>query len=354
MNSEWGKISDAQVQTTGTYNQNRLHAVNSPGPARYATAQRQLPACVQFYSSDIFGSVNCKQLAATNTATDASFVKSKQSSADNLGELASSPQNVAGANKLGPILLDLRYLRSPPQYSVDGDKIYRRQRQPAINGQAFAISRGEISASAGTVVSSTCLSFQKRFDIQGNPIHDVVGGTIHAATGLTTGALCIHTFKDLDNYLPPTFTNDDDDSKGEWSVLDSSKSTDVSNSSFSYYQPRHHRLASSVAWRPGASNSRYVAIGLLGSSGAERGGGQITAGNSYRTAALHRGHADLQNKDRDCCALVWDVEATSTGSKQGAIILLINFMNCSEHSVPFLIYILSLQYLSINWLGMQV
>ena len=323
MSSEWGNSSDAQAQITGTYNQNRLRAVNSPGPA-----QRQLNASVQFYSSEIFGSANCKQLAATNTATDASFAKTKQSSADNLGELASSPQNVTGANKLGPILLDLRYLRSPPQYSVDGDETYRRQRQPAINGQAFAISRGEISASTGTAVSSTCLSFQKRFDIQGNPIHDVVGGTIHAATGLTTGALCIHTFKNLDKYIPPTFTKDDDDSKGEWNVLDSSKSTDVSNSSFSYYQPRHDRLASSVAWRPGSSNSRYVAIGLLGSSGTERGGGQIAAGSTYRNAALSRGQADSQTKDRDCCALVWDVEATSTGSKQGANIILINCINC--------------------------
>ena len=118
-------------------------------------------------------------------------------------------------------------------------------------------------------------------------------------------------------------------------MLDSATSEDASVSYYSHYQPRHHRQASSVAWRPGASNSRFVAIGLLGSSGVDRAGG-MAKGDTYRSTPRIGGGGGIggegsfvSGKDRDYCALVWDVEVSSNsskGMKQGACVIVLSYL----------------------------
>ena len=360
-------------------NKSKLHAgVNSPPPSRNSGTRKQLPASIQFYTSDICGAVNCKEHIAANvrfadnnnisSADQSTLHANNANNANakaNVSNTASqspvvsfrdrgvgSSQDKAGVSKLGPVLLELRYLQQPtPYYSVDGhahahghthEHAYSHPQNMQI--QTFAISRG--IPSLGTGISSTCLSFRKHYDIHGTAINAYHLGdtdTIQAATGLTTGALCLHTLRNVRDYLPPSLSlslsceDDDDDDWKQWRMLDSANSVDASVSYFSHYQPRHHRQASSVAWRPGAANSRFVAIGLLGSSGAERGGGgglghghggPLPGGDTYsRSAALHRAGTDY-SKDRDYCALVWDIEASasSKGVKQGTLTCMIGLI----------------------------
>lgn len=297
-------------------------------------------------------------------------------------------------SKLGPVLLDFRIVlpgniatasntNTNTSTSSHIDRIHHHRRPfhgRTIQLQTFAISRG--IPALGTGIASTCLSFRNKPHIFANDATTI--DTLQAATGLTTGALCIHTLRNVQDHLPPSYTyfrerengkngttmtpedqdsqhgrdHDDDDDDGgyqyydedepyhEWNVLDSAKSEDASVSYFSHYQPRHHRRASSVAWRPsgggggggpgsgsGASNSRHVAIGLMGSSSGgmdrdhhrekggdhhhhhHRGGGGGLSGDSYRSTALHAGSGGMDyGKERDYCALVWDVEASASGS----------------------------------------
>jgi WD40 repeat protein len=138
--------------------------------------------------------------------------------------------------------------------------------------KTVGLSRG--NPSLGTSVASTCLGLPvvKTFDSHSPP------GPITGATGLTTGALCIHTF------------GDEKDSDG------------LLSSSIEYFHtPRHHRQASAVAWRP--INTNHVAIGLLGSGSAPAPGGSA---NVRRNPGVRAGG------DREFCCFIWDIEAQSS------------------------------------------
>jgi len=334
--------------------------INSPPPSRGDNPKRHLSAAVEFYTGDLYGAVNCREHVAGFSKSDSISSGSGSGSTNVTPQHANSSSvippimspnmmsqinnvhmpvsalknsnrnlnynSMGGIKKLGPVLLDMRCLRS---YASSSSNHAFANKQ--LRAKTFALSRG--ISSLGTSVASTCLSFRKYYDIHGNTVQDVDHtnmDTIQAATGLTTGALCIHTLRNIRNYIPPLTMiegeEEEDDAK-YWQglLLDSATSEDASVSYYSHYQPRHHRQASSVAWRPGASNSRFVAIGLLGSSGVDRvaprsgGGGGIGggAGNDYQGSFV-------SGKDRDYCALVWDVEVSSNsskGMKQGACVL---------------------------------
>jgi hypothetical protein len=151
------------------------------------------------------------------------------------------------SKRSGPILLELRQLYLNTDH--DGQ---------LFHSSTLAVSQG--NPSLGTSVTSTCMAYPQ------------VSPNIYSpcATGLTTGALCIHTF---DHEL---------------------------SSSVSYFAPRHQRQASAVAWRPSAN--QQVAIGLVASGssgefGGRRGGG---GGGSRATG------------DREFCCLLWDVTKGKT------------------------------------------
>ena len=309
---------------------NKNKAINSPSQSsRSSATKRQLSSRVQFYTSDIYGGVNVH--SATDSINESSILSPPESSTTGTTPAIRNSLNrdrglMHGIKKLGPVLLDLRCLQTfGCSLDVDEDKLTNYQKHfkngTRMRNTTFAVSRG--ISTLGANVSSTCLSFRKNYDVYGNVMNDVVGDTIQAATGLTTGALCIHTLRNVNNYLPPSSGEvEDEDIVKQWTTLDSAKSEDASVSYFSHYQPRHHRHASSVAWRPGPNNARFVAIGLLGSSVADR-SGTMSGGDSFRASTLQRSGTDVypsafnSSKDRDYCALVWDIEASSKGQKQG-------------------------------------
>jgi hypothetical protein len=181
---------------------------------------------------------------------------------------------------MGPVLLEMRKLE--PNTGFDDEDFF--------NIQTVGVSRG--NPSLGTSVASTCLDLPTGM-ISNNSSSNNTGGSYSsnsydgggaftAATGLTTGALCIHTFDGV--------------SRDEMGLL---------SSSIEYYHtPRHHRQASAVAWRP-ATNTNHVAIGLLGSSSG--------AGPQQAGAGNRRGNPVVRTSgDREFCCFLWDVEAQSS------------------------------------------
>jgi hypothetical protein len=152
------------------------------------------------------------------------------------------------SRRSGPILLELRQLH-----------LNTNQDGQLFHSSTLAVSQG--NPSLGTSVTSTCMAYPH------------VSPNIYypCATGLTTGALCIHTFNN-----------------------------DLS-SSVSYFTPRHQRQASAVAWRP--STNQQVAIGLVASGSSADFGGRRGGGG---------GGGSRATGDREFCCLLWDVTKGKT------------------------------------------
>lgn len=167
-------------------------------------------------------------------------------------------------NRKGPIMLELRQVEF-----ADTDNDF-------FTTKTIGYSRG--NPSLGTSVASTCLDLPvvKTYSSNNN-------SRISAATGLSTGMLCIHSFGDTP------------DEEGLFS------------SSIEYFHtPRRQATASSVAWR--STNYNHVAIGLLGGSGLaqSQGTGQRRGGGGIRASG----------GDREFCCLIWDIEKQQSTAKQ--------------------------------------
>lgn len=350
--------------------------------------KRQVPCSrLEFYNTQLYGAINCldhiistqggaegndnEELYNSPQNTQGTAAESHQevgtkTNLSNQSTTINTPSTVASSSvslfptkKVGPVLLELRSL----------DTVGTFQNQRHLQSQTIALCRG--ISSLGTNVSSTCLSFRSSFSAskQHQNLQHVSKDpssvdTLQVATGLTTGALCIHTLRNLHNYIPPSATEICDGKSHTWEILDSQKSDDISISYFSHYQPRQHRHASAVAWRPGGVNSNFVAIGLVGSGsgiGAAAAGGGLGGGSSsgagvggsvasvgggisgnassvvesYRSVGRVAGLGSTgiattgsdfhsagyaSSKERDYCALIWDVEASSKGIKQSKLL----------------------------------
>eukprot|EP00551_Chaetoceros_affinis_P013408 CAMPEP_0203686416 /NCGR_PEP_ID=MMETSP0090-20130426/49049_1 /ASSEMBLY_ACC=CAM_ASM_001088 /TAXON_ID=426623 /ORGANISM="Chaetoceros affinis, Strain CCMP159" /LENGTH=839 /DNA_ID=CAMNT_0050555639 /DNA_START=488 /DNA_END=3004 /DNA_ORIENTATION=- len=184
-------------------------------------------------------------------------------------------------------------------------------------GRTLALCRG--NASLGIGVSSTSLSFRKG----GNSFLSINGDDscsnldeekVFCATGLSSGALCIHTVKNLEEYARIQMEEEKEeeaDGRRHYpkTILDSANSDEASVSYFFHRQPRHNRSASAVAWKCGSrgSNSSHVAIGYNPASGD-----RFTPGK--RSPSTMQSHGGFSGKG-ECCALVWDVEAQSAPAK---------------------------------------
>ena len=201
--------------------------------------------------------------------------------------IASSPSSRRGNKLAGPVLLQLGQLRCNNENgNVDDDdndeedewtarrRHHNRERRRLFRNDIIGVSRG--NPQLGSSVASTCLSFSQ------NPqqAHD----TVTVATGLTTGALCLHTFR----------TEPD--------------STELT-SSVDYFSTRYHRPATAVAWRSNAGGGssvydNHVAIGLTHHTTTTH----HTTGQGLRRANPRMGSGG----DRDFCCLIWDIERQST------------------------------------------
>ena len=159
--------------------------------------------------------------------------------------------------RVGPILLDLRRL------DIINDLESRRQGH-VFSSSSISLSRG--NPALGTSVSSTCLSFRPHPNVDPRIL-------LPCATGLSTGALCVHSFaEDPNGHIV---------------------------SSQDYFSTRHQRPSTVVAWRP--KDTRYVAIGLDSSGGIRRAAATRPSGGSG-----------------DFCCLIWDVEAQP--SSKGTVV----------------------------------
>ncbi|KAL3809188.1 hypothetical protein ACHAXA_000707, partial [Cyclostephanos tholiformis] len=126
----------------------------------------------------------------------------------------------------------------------------------------------------GTSVSSTCLDFRPHHfgGVSSSSAAAAAAAAeastaVRCATGLTSGALCVHSLYNLYGKY-----NNDDDGGGGGGGDDG----DLPSSTVAHYAPRQQRPATSVAWRSQAG-SNLVAIGLVG-SGSGGGGTAMTGG----------------------------------------------------------------------------
>jgi len=246
----------------------------------------------EFANANIYGSINCRLDHYYSSAA----VRS-------LGEGRISRQS----KKQGPVLLEIRRLaltkQSPTLYdNLEGDADHyddnfkddslKNATEPLFHSEVLAVSRG--NPSLGASMASTCISFAPS---SGS------GNSIKCATGLTSGALSVHTISESVSEL-----------------LDEGATS--ASTSISYFQGRHHRPASAVAWSP--RETRHVAIGLLlGGSGSSQSssqtqtsqgstGGGIPSGRMAAGAERGGGISGTSSSDREFCCLVWDMEHQSS------------------------------------------
>lgn len=254
--------------------------------------EKHIPSRVQFVpgSCDLYGAVNCNDL------------KKKASTSVPSGRL-----------KSGPPLLEIRRLTyvQKKKYSVyspgdfdDGDHETVGEDVPVCNQKLFdhdtvLVSRG-ISGLGGSV-SSTCLSFRPLTEQQRQSAS--LPTVARCATGLTSGALCIHNISNLydsNDAEPPTST-------------------------IAHYAPRQQRPVTSVAWcSSNSKNSRLVAIGLTGSGVSPKVGMSQSSSAAGRKGPPIRitpsgALSPTPGGDRDFGCLVWDIEAQGSASGGGGV-----------------------------------
>ena len=249
--------------------------------------EKQAPSRVKFVpgSSDLYGAVNCNDL-----------------------KKAKVPTVPAGRLKSGPPLLEIRKLRFVPSNEEDFDQdkntSERDRSVQSYNRKLFhhdtvLVSRG--ISGLGANVISTCLSFRPLTEEQRQA--QILPNVSRCATGLTSGALCIHTISNLhggNDAEPPSST-------------------------VAHYAPRQQRPVTSVAWCPSSSkSSRLVAIGLTGSgsnnakSGLQQSSSVGRKGPPIRISSS--GVSPSTGGDRDFGCLVWDIEGQSSSVGTGATV----------------------------------
>eukprot|EP00804_Cyclotella_cryptica_P030241 CCRYP_017117-RA/>CCRYP_017117-RA protein AED:0.04 eAED:0.04 QI:260/1/1/1/0.83/0.85/7/841/1309 len=206
--------------------------------------------------------------------------------------------------------------------------------RPMFQHETILVSRG--IPGLGGNVSSTCLSFRPLTDQQHqnllrmqqskSNIHreedsppSKLPTVVRCATGLTSGALVIHTISNL-------YEGEEDGAKP--------------TSTVAHYAPRQQRPVTSVAWCSSSSkNSRLVAIGLTGSGGSSGGaassakpglaGPSGSAVTGRKTPPIRSmggvglggtpvsGLSPSAGGDRDFGCLVWDIEGQSSAASGG-------------------------------------
>lgn len=278
-------------------------AAAAKGAAGSNALTRPFTSRVQFCNTNMVACINCHE--AEGTASSAAAAGSTPSSA--IDHYNSTAPRVK--RKLGPILLDLRQLVTvPPSHHAASQGLFTTR--------TVALSRG--NPSLGASVASTCLDVSSILPTSSYPQRAGTNNYHHrpppCATGLTTGALCIHTFSEKDGGVDDT---------------GSSFATSIEY----FHTPRHHRQATAVSWR--RHNSRHVAIGLVSSSAGTTPlpsnvntmnlnmnmNARVRGGPSGPVAAGTRGGGGGGGAvggggggDREFCCFLWDIEHQAMGS----------------------------------------
>jgi hypothetical protein len=169
--------------------------------------------------------------------------------------------------KWGPVLLELQRLVWEPSAT----SLYRLE----------TVTKSRGNPSLGTSVASTCLDVKRHNE--GLSAYPAM--VQPCATGLTTGALCIHSFD-------------------TWTEGGQVNSSNTSNTEY-YHTGRHHRPATAVAWRPGHDQ---VAIAW---AAHQPGSGAASSSSSKRPVSVGS-HGRSQPHDRDFACFLWDLHNTKT------------------------------------------
>ncbi len=309
--------------------------------------KRQLTARVEFYDSTVYGAINCQG----HNTLDPIIGNDYENRSSNLRSLQAT-NTLSRVNKLGPVLLELRCLHprrieekkvnegkgrdddsDENEDAKDSSSSQQTKKSSSVysfyEGKTVAVSRG--NASLGIGVSSTSLSFRKGGDFHplsssDDNYNNLDEEKVLCATGLSSGALCIHTLRNIEEYARIQMEEEEEEEEEEENndqiprqrtILDSANSDDASVAYFFHHQPRHNRSASAVAWRWGSrgSNSSHVAIGYNPSSGDRFASGK-------RSPSPMQSHGGFSGKG-EYGALVWDVETQSApakGEKRGETI----------------------------------
>lgn len=291
--------------SSDSHHQRQFHSsgsVGSPSGGTVPIYSSQVMFCPGWH--DIVATINCVSPARggggpggfsrspDNNSTGTRKTFPRAASSTSLDELGSGRQT----RKAGPVMLELRrvvlvneafhppgdsrgYHRRPDRNggSDDDDGDFADD-QRFFATRTVAVSRG--NPSLGTSVSSTCLDVP--------PVQTYDANRLLAATGTTTGALCIHQFDEGSGVPPGGDGYDGDDLPGAFSA------------SIEYFhtQRHHHRQASAVAWRPAVGSNSHVALGLVGTTPVG-----TVAQKNHRMANT----GTRTGGDREFCCFVWDV-----------------------------------------------
>ena len=256
----------------------------STSPTRERGGEKLVPSRVQFVpgSSYLYGAVNCNDVNKTKATSTSSNV----------------PQ---GRLKSGPPLLEIRRLRYCPKekylsynkQELEGKVESNNNGRSLYQHENILVSRG-ISGLGGNV-SSTCLSFRPLTEDQMMSSSNSLPSEARCATGLTSGALCIHTISNLnDEHDPPSST-------------------------VAHYAPRQQRPVTSVAWCTSTNKNSLVAVGLTGSGVSGNVNATVSASNPGGRSRGPRMTPPVMSPtasagDRDFGCLVWDISTNNVGS----------------------------------------
>ena len=265
-------------------------SMNSSGST---PASRRLHSRVAFVpnTGDLYGAINCADGGTSNFNNDP--VASNNSK---------DVSKISNRLKPGPPLLEIRKIN----YSTFDEQ---EESQPQSSWSPFQHETILVSRGIPGSVSSTCLDFAKSSS-----------QTIRCATGLTSGALAVHSISNILAYSLNSNIGDE-------------SNLDLPTSTVTHYAPRQQRPSSCVAWHPAAlganSKNGLVAIGLVGSApppgntnsiskaATARGlpvgsASSLTSGSSISTTGIGGSTTMGGSTDRDFGCLVWDIEAQSS------------------------------------------
>ena len=235
---------------------------------------------------DIIASINCVSSSSKNRT------KANRQQASHGGNINNSIHGKLGgpatASENGPIMLELRRLELATK-DCDSNSDCDDTSSDGVDTessffttQSVAVSRGNPNLGITSVVS-TCMDLPSLSVVQN---YDSSSAMV-AVTGSSSGALCIHRFNDIDE------------------VGDDSNEGMFSSSAIEYFHmPRHHRKASSVAWRP-AIHKNHVAIGLVAANAT-------AVGNLNNPIPRRGGNIKMRSggSDREYCCFLWDIVDT--------------------------------------------
>lgn len=243
---------------------------------------------------DIVASINCISSSSKNETESNRHPVYRGGNSSSNNSISGKLAGPAIPNTNGPIMLQLKRLEvdikncdSKSDDDDDGDgEGNENEKEDRMDSEASFFTTRTVAVSRGnpnlgvTSVASTCMDLPSESIVKNYERNR----SLVAVTGSSTGALCIHRFNTTDV------------------IGGDSQESVISASPIEYFHmPRHHRKASSVAWRP-AFHTNHVAIGLVGANATAS--GNMNNPNQHHHQ-LHRLRS--AGSDREYCCFLWDI-----------------------------------------------